>query len=392
MFFYMLTKSRFFMNNTTNFNPGTVKEAEHSIKVTLIVGFIIGAVGLIGYPATLSGIGVRIIFIGLLLSIATFVSGFFIGTLFGMPKRNNEGDGDYSLNNSLVEISDWLTKIIVGLGLVNLKEIPVYLMSIGDFVSSSSGLKGVSIEIFTVTLVIYFGILGLYSGYNYMRLVLSEKYKKADDNMLKKELETAKEEVVQKNKEADLLKEHVIQKDEQTKALLSLVNQPDFPIENLKSTFVDFDDTASGNGEIGSANAMIDTMLATAKLKLENGRQTHKDDPQKGQWNGKATNNNRQLTATISEISNWLFKIQTKVCSTDPDKYPLKDGEIVLFALHDTYGDPPFRIVKAEDGCASLELISYGSFTIGAYADMGKTELELDLAELPGVSEYFKTH
>jgi hypothetical protein len=380
------------MNNTTNFNPGTVKEAEHSIKVTLIVGFIIGAVGLIGYPATLSGIGVRIIFIGLLLSIATFVSGFFIGTLFGMPKRNNEGDGDYSLNNSLVEISDWLTKIIVGLGLVNLKEIPVYLMSIGDFVSSSSGLKGVSIEIFTVTLVIYFGILGLYSGYNYMRLVLSEKYKKADDNMLKKELETAKEEVVQKNKEADLLKEHVIQKDEQTKALLSLVNQPDFPIENLKSTFVDFDDTASGNGEIGSANAMIDTMLATAKLKLENGRQTHKDDPQKGQWNGKATNNNRQLTATISEISNWLFKIQTKVCSTDPDKYPLKDGEIVLFALHDTYGDPPFRIVKAEDGCASLELISYGSFTIGAYADMGKTELELDLAELPGVSEYFKTH
>jgi hypothetical protein len=380
------------MNNTTNFNPGTVKEAEHSIKVTLIVGFIIGAVGLIGYPVTLSGIGVRIIFIGLLLSIATFVSGFFIGTLFGMPKRNNEGDGDYSLNNSLVEISDWLTKIIVGLGLVNLKEIPVYLMSIGDFVSSSSGLKGVSIEIFTVTLVIYFGILGLYSGYNYMRLVLSEKYKKADDNMLKKELETAKEEVVQKNKEADLLKEHVIQKDEQTKALLNLVNQPDFPIENLKSTLVDFDYKESDNGEIGSANAMIDNMIATAKIKLENGHQTHKDDPQKGQWNGKATNNNRQLTATISEISNWLFKIQTKVCSTDPDKYPLKDGEIVLFALHDTYGDPPFRIVKAEDGCASLELISYGSFTIGAYADMGKTELELDLAELPGVSDYFKTH
>jgi hypothetical protein len=276
--------------------------------------------------------------------------------------------------------------------LVNLKEIPVYLMSIGDFVSSSSGLKGVSIEIFTVTLVIYFGILGLYSGYNYMRLVLSEKYKKADDNMLKKELETAKEEVVQKNKEADLLKEHVIQKDEQTKALLNLVNQPDFPIENLKSTLVDFDYKESDNGEIGSANAMIDNMIATAKIKLENGHQTHKDDPQKGQWNGKATNNNRQLTATISEISNWLFKIQTKVCSTDPDKYPLKDGEIVLFALHDTYGDPPFRIVKAEDGCASLELISYGSFTIGAYADMGKTELELDLAELPGVSDYFKTH
>ena len=68
---------------------------------------------------------------------------------------------------------------------------------------------------------------------------------------------------------------------------------------------------------------------------------------------------------------------------------PLKDGDLVIFALHPTFGDPPARIVTVEDGEAELTLLSYGSFTVGAIADDG-TELELDLAELPGVSQTFK--
>lgn len=379
-------------NNHNSHLPDNVLEAERSILATLKIGFIIGAIGLIGYSVTIDGIGVRIIFIGLLLAVATFVSGFFTGTLFGMPKRNNEGESDYALNNSLVEISDWLTKIIVGLGLVNLKQIPAYLMSMGAYVSQSSGLKGVFMDIFSICVVVYFGVLGLYTGYNYMRLVLSEKYKKADDNMLRKELEIAKEENIQKAREADVLKEKAFQKEEQTRTLFDLINQPALTVENFKTEFENFDDTRTGIDEKVAVNSAIDNMVNEAKLKLENGLKTNINDPQKGQWNGKAINNGRQITATVSEIGKWLFQINLKVSSTDQINLPLESGDTVLFALHNTFGDPPFRLVKVEDGSAKLDLISYGSFTIGVFADKGKTELELDLAELPGVSDYFKTH
>jgi hypothetical protein len=42
------------------------------------------------------------------------------------------------------------------------------------------------------------------------------------------------------------------------------------------------------------------------------------------------------------------------------------------------------------DGTAHLQLAAWGAFTIGVIADGGKTELELDLAEVPGFPEVFK--
>jgi len=62
-------------DNTKN----VIKEAEQSILYTLLGGFIIGAIGLIGYPLSIEGIGVRLMFIGLLLAVATFITGFFTG-------------------------------------------------------------------------------------------------------------------------------------------------------------------------------------------------------------------------------------------------------------------------------------------------------------------------
>ncbi len=169
-----------------------IREAEDSTVNTLLFGLVVGAVGLIGYPLTINGIGCRLLFVGLLMAAAAFITGFFTGILFGIPKRNNGGDGDYSLNNNLVDIADWLTKIIVGLGLVNLQNIPGKLLKLGTIVQDASGsIKGQSLDIFAMCAVVYFSVLGLYIGYNYMRLVLSSKYKDADDNLLERERDEA---------------------------------------------------------------------------------------------------------------------------------------------------------------------------------------------------------
>mgnify|MGYP003420994595 CR=1 FL=1 len=87
-----------------------------------------------------------------------------------------------------------------------------------------------------------------------------------------------------------------------------------------------------------------------------------------------------------------MYKIHLKVLSTNPAKNPLQAGDLILFALHNTFGDPPIRLSKVKDQCAETEFYSYGSFTVGAFVDYGTTELELDLAEVQGVSNYFKTH
>ena len=61
----------------------------------------------------------------------------------------------------------------------------------------------------------------------------------------------------------------------------------------------------------------------------------------------------------------------------------------VIFHLHPTF-HLPVREVDIIDGKAKLTLISYGSFTVGAECEGSK--MELDLAELEGVSEEFRNN
>lgn len=377
----------------------TGKEAETSVLLTLYLGLFLGMVPVIGFPITIPEMGGKILFIGLTLGIAAFISSFFMGTLFGMPKRNNKKENNYSLNNSLVEISDWLTKIIVGIGLINLKEIPGYLISLGEYVRASSKYDGQLLNVYTIGIVVYFGFLGLFIGYNYMRLVLSNKYKYADDNLIRRELEIAKEKVLeakeenqQKDKKIIQIQSLVQEKEQLTKTLIEKVNEPSMSNTNIQTVVKTLIDSGEARKDNENIELHIDKMLDEAKLKLHKGLITHHDDPQKGQWKSNAINNERELKATVIEETKGLYKINLQVVSTNPKNNPLKNGDIILFALHSTFGDPPFKLVKVDKQSAELNFYAYGSFTVGAFADNGTTELELDLAELPNVSSYFKSH
>src|SRR6185312_11609392 len=73
-------------------------------------------------------------------SFAWLAAGGFVGFLFGISKTEqtdtsaNASDGyRQRINTNLEQISDWFTKIIVGIGLINLKEIGPHIKSIAHF-------------------------------------------------------------------------------------------------------------------------------------------------------------------------------------------------------------------------------------------------------------------
>ena len=104
---------------------------------------------------------------------------------------------------------------------------------------------------------------------------------------------------------------------------------------------------------------------------------------------GKDENNDRKISAAINPTDvNGLYRVSLTVESTNKDK-PLIEGDTVLFSLHNTFPDP-YRFVNIINGTAKLEIVSYGSFTVGAYVYNDKTELELDLSQIPNAPSDFK--
>jgi putative flippase GtrA len=76
---------------------------------------------------------------------AAFFLGTFLGFLFGIPKRRPGDPADptkpiarlYEDNTNLDEISDWLTKIIVGLGLADFRDLVGALREVSSMVGAS---------------------------------------------------------------------------------------------------------------------------------------------------------------------------------------------------------------------------------------------------------------
>ena len=95
----------------------------------------------------------------LLWSLGFCVSGMLLGFLFGIPRTVPSGTVDVpaatevppnasntlftgtpspmEINSNLVEVSDWLTKIIIGVGLIELKSLPGTAHGVADFIAPS---------------------------------------------------------------------------------------------------------------------------------------------------------------------------------------------------------------------------------------------------------------
>lgn len=130
--------------------------------------------------------------------------GSLIGFLFAIPRSRQGQDtptpqvstdgsqrlSDYAANTNLEQISDWLTKILVGISLVQSKELAQHFGRAATALAPLVGNGDVARSV-TLALMIYFGLWGFFFAYLITRLWLPKALSRAEreEAVRKKEAE-----------------------------------------------------------------------------------------------------------------------------------------------------------------------------------------------------------
>lgn len=172
---------------------GAYQAARRLLTAAGLLGLALPAVFAI-QGATILGF-VSVTSVGLAIVGASLGVGGLLGFVFGIPRllqdarpptREETGEvhaedrrAPYAGNTSLEQISDWLTKILVGVGLTQLANIPSGLVALGDFLAP--GLGGFAgAHIFGAGLVVYSLLDGFFLGYLWTRLYLPSLFAESD--------------------------------------------------------------------------------------------------------------------------------------------------------------------------------------------------------------------
>lgn len=139
---------------------------------------------------------------GLLAGAAAGLLGALLGFLFGLPRGSNgqpvTGDPpaaangavsaatqQRAVNNNLLEISDWLTKIIVGAGLVGLTDLVRWVGEVGRRVGVAAGLEdGDTAAMFGGAILVFFFTWGFLFLYIQTRTIISVIFASTERSLL----------------------------------------------------------------------------------------------------------------------------------------------------------------------------------------------------------------
>jgi hypothetical protein len=349
--------------------PPTINQSERALK-TLALIMLIGVVAILVYVIDTKSWAHSFTYLGtgVAVAAASMLVGGVLGFLFGIPRTSQQPAAaapapasttpgvaapanlatsrEYQPNTNLEQISDWLTKILVGVGLIQVRAISDKLYSMaGGIAGALSDTPGN--RSFALALVLFFAVAGFLLAYLWTRLYLPGAFRLADRD----EIESLKAQVAQ---------------------------------VDLRSR--DTQATSLGTGKGDSDEVKKKLFEITDGIEPGN-----TNDPWKGRFGGQSTSNDRQLSAEVKPISgsSGMYSIRLTVSSVHPDTNPLKGA--VQFFLHPTFSNSKPVVTVGPNGIAELNLRAWGAFTVGAVSDNGQTKLELDLAELENAPAEFRS-
>jgi hypothetical protein len=162
----------------------------------LAIGQVLGILAMATYAW--SADSASVFAVALLVAGASLLAGALLGFLFGIP-RSLAVEGDvvpaakdaaepgkrgvsYRSNTNLEQISDWLTKIIVGVGLVELRTLVTETQNLVDFLTPALGDEPSS-PAFALALLVFYSITGFLITYLVTRVYLGPVFARADELM-----------------------------------------------------------------------------------------------------------------------------------------------------------------------------------------------------------------
>jgi uncharacterized membrane protein (DUF485 family) len=142
----------------------------------------------------------------LIIAIAAIVVGFMLGFLFGIPRISEETSEllkdmterfrsgktpippslKYRVNTNLEQVSDWLTKILVGIGLTQFNTFKDSLVAIsGTLATTIPGLQHAQPVI--IGSIVCYSLMGFFEGYLLARLIMPAVFAEADRGVQKRQ-------------------------------------------------------------------------------------------------------------------------------------------------------------------------------------------------------------
>ena len=391
--------------------------------IGLAGGVVIVVAGLQAFPCWQQML--RCVGLALAAGCASVMVGAGFGFLFGIPRtlqssaatrpkevkdtapeddQNARGAG-VAGNTNLERVSDWLTGMLVGAGLVELERLKYLFLKLVD--ALARGFSGGSTRepfayALALCLVPYFLVSGFLVGYILTRRYLPRTFLSAEmDAQQLQRRENRLLAMVMRAVSGMVGPAAVVTPKAQAPspaagtapqpppeppvppqgAAPEPVPAPPVPARAVEETKpAAIPPPAIVQGESPPPASSISSMARSSIVA---------NDPNKGKFGRQAERNGRRLSAKVQALNEGVsefFRVTLEVRSTDPSR-PLQKS--VSFSLHPTFARPRETVTPCS-GVATLELIVWGSFTVGVVTDDGATSLELDLAELPGVPDYFR--
>lgn len=307
------------------------------------------------------------------------LAGTLLGFLFGIPRAlteppptvvadpTREGgaarvDPGFSHNTNLEQISDWLTKIVVGVSLVQARDIARGFNQLSAEAAADWGLSnGATTAGFLLATAALLGFLASYiwTRTDFVQYLESSQSAVAAERRRRQDAERSARE-----SKATL--------DDAVAFIARGTAPPAAPVAAAKRAEV----------------ARIDAAPAEFTPALRSNAALWDSDPNKGAFGGRASAEGRVLGAEVTPLNRdgSLCAVLLSVRIL-PDAVPMVGT--VIFHLHPTF-DPPLRRVVSNGEGAELRLIAAGAFTVGVEIEGESTRLELDLLSLPNLPQAFR--
>ncbi len=176
--------------------PDQKKPSFYIYKWT-IIGILLGTGWIVAYAWQSKDWTVFLTTVGAacMLAGAFLITGVFLGFLFGfphmLPGKSSGGNANpdqpagkapavrYEVNTNLEQISDWLTKILVGVSLTQIGSLPGWLKKYAQFAAPGLGSYPNS-QIFAIGIFIYYIVVGFLCGFLLTRLAIAGAIREAD--------------------------------------------------------------------------------------------------------------------------------------------------------------------------------------------------------------------